>query len=928
MPAADFKVGEMLHKRTRNSKTWMNFDGSYTTEIHPGAVHFVDEYGNLQNINTDLFDEADFDVIDEPVSVEGVERFKQSRKETRAAKKNDVLDRSQHNFQALRVPFDVHIPRNFQRGYTIGKGVDKLTFKPVKASPSTGELSQTDRSAIVYQDVWNDTDVELKIQPDGIKETLYLKTDKAPSSFSFEVKGKEIAADFTAGTLKLMPAWLVDAAGTYRDVEQNVVTRSDNKVYVELIAPVEGLVYPIEIDPTVTVLDSTSNIRDATIDSATPTTNSQSMRFSSTTRNLYEFDLDGLPVNRVTDAVFSFSTPGSQAGSVIDTTLHRVRDAWSESGVTWNTRPSYSSTVIASRRLSDFQVNTYNLTSLVNDWLDGTYTNNGVIILSTGTGYYNASSSEDGSANGPKLSITFNTPPNAPSIIAPNGGENWNAQHTISWTPSTDEDSSSLRYQIDLSSDNGSTWKTIVPLTAVNVSSHEYDFSNELESALSTISIRAYDGTSYSSWDESSGVFTIQHNQAPLAPSNLLPSGTIINRSLVTRLSWKHNDPNAEDYQSKADIQWRVQGAAVWNDIFHTGINQYADINSGTFPAGAIEWRVRTYDQDGLSSPYANPVVFNAADQTNAPTLVKPADTVNGAQPVVEWVATSQTAYQIQIEDSANAIVWDSGEVAGTVRARTVGVSLINGQTYKARVRVKDNGGIFSAYAEKSFAVSFVPPSVPDIDVSEKPAPSTVEIKLTNAAPVGMEPLVVRHEIFRRAKGEVNWMRLAVDVQNSGTFSDYTAAGGKVYEYYAKAWGDNGTYRDSLTVEGVTIIEHAELALISDYSARVQLEYNTSISQSKSYGRTLQRFAGRSYPMAEFSPEDTLALSTDYILKDRDSLDALYTLLDKKETLLYRDREGRRAFVTIGGVSEDEIGFGEWFGVSFQMDQVYVKEEV
>jgi len=122
MPTQNFKVGEMLDKRTKNSKTWMNFDGSYTSEIHMGAVHFDDENGNLQNINTDLFDESDSDNWDLPVNKYGVDAFDIVREKATNEKVLGKMNRDNFDYQGLQVPFEAVLPRNFKRGYTIGRG--------------------------------------------------------------------------------------------------------------------------------------------------------------------------------------------------------------------------------------------------------------------------------------------------------------------------------------------------------------------------------------------------------------------------------------------------------------------------------------------------------------------------------------------------------------------------------------------------------------------------------------------------------------------------------------------------------------------------------------------------------------------------------------------------------------------------------------
>jgi len=799
----------MLNKRTRNSKTWINFDGSYTTEIHTGDVHFDDENGNLQNINTDLFDEADFDIVDYPVAREGSERYRQAKEEAKQAKNKGLLDRSKNNFQALRVPFDCHIPRNFQRGYTIGKGQDKLTFKPVKASPSMGELAENNRSVITYQDVWNDTDVELKVLPNGIKETLWLKTDKAPTNFSFEVKGKDIAEDFTAGALKLMPAWLQDANGTKRDVEMVVTQHNDNKMYVELNADVSDLVYPIEIDPTVTIQPDGASGKDTYVSSFSPDVNFAGQEMISFGRDggtaidraMLEFDLSGIS-GKTTSAILSLFIY-SDRGNEYPFGVHRITSTWEDTEPTWNNQPAFDTTADASFATA----NDIDVTSLVDKWTSSGYPNFGMLIKSTNEDAYDTgklaySSERANYQERPKLTITYNHAPTKPTLLVPNGGEAWNSLHTVSWVASTDEDSADLQYQIQLSSDNGSTWKDIVALTNINITSQDYDFINETESSTSKIRIRAFDGASYGAWDESDGVFTIQHNQAPTSPTNLTPSGGEgKDRASSVRLSWQHNDANS-DPQAKFDLQWRLQGSTTWNFISNVTIDQFYDFPTNTFPKGTIEWRVRTYDQADLSSPYSATEVFYAGDKPSNATITSPkdGDIVVLSNPVVQWSSFGQVAYHVRVLDVNGNLLWESIS-SSTNKSLTIGYNLENLKQYKIQVAIRNSDNLWSDFVTSNITISYTQPIEPILTVSSNSNLATINIAIEH--PTGENiPSVVSTRLYRRKNGESEWKLLTTT--ESLNYTDFQCSFG-VFEYSAISIGSNGTQSNRSLVMPVDV---------------------------------------------------------------------------------------------------------------------------
>lgn len=67
--------------------------------------------------------------------------------------------------------------------------------------------------------------------------------------------------------------------------------------------------------------------------------------------------------------------------------VYRILGSWSESIVTHNSRPSYSSVYSGSSSINYWPSATdgsyldINITSLYNDWMDGTYTNYGVAVV-------------------------------------------------------------------------------------------------------------------------------------------------------------------------------------------------------------------------------------------------------------------------------------------------------------------------------------------------------------------------------------------------------------------------------------------------------------------------------------------------------------------------------------------------------------------
>ncbi|MBM6648997.1 DNRLRE domain-containing protein [Bacillus sp. RIT 809] len=1092
-----FKVGEMLNKRSPFSKTFMNFDGSYTTEVRSTLVHYTDTEGNLHNVNTALFDEATMFKYQDAVEVTGADMLAEAKDRSQDDKDKGTLNHDEYDYQGAKVPFSVRIPRIFSRGYTVGDGEESITFTPVGASPSKGYITANKPSEIAYQDAWNDADVKLELKEDGVKETIIMKTDKAPSKYRFEVTGG-LSEDLSIGNIHLAPAWLTDANGTYRDVNQVLVVNEESLVtYVELTVDTTDLVYPITVDPTVIINSDASNNRvDNSISSATPTTvdlnpyggsinKTDTLRFMCKYPNLMSTIPKGSLIGEATLQLDQYFSDGNGTKGIVATA---ITNDYNTSTVTWNNQPVYSSSLISP--IVTFPDNNLAFKIDVKNIIQGMTNGSsvyGFMLKAAAPLNGTASFALMGPSNieeRPILSVTFNTPPSKPVVTVPNGGETWNSLETIRWTQSTDSNNlnytpvdpatglslftetmygesfivlddrwvvsnvglymklydsaavttvagklrlvnvlanntigttiqetavtiakgavvkhsmamnrsfnkgvklgivfvpdngvayqyqapiaqksviekipscgvikngsvdltregaisvdysdgtpqNELKYQIQLSSNNGSTWKDIVPLTDSGISSLAYDFINEPESSTSKVRIRAYDGFIYGDWDESDGVFTILHNQAPVMPTNLAPNGTILDRAVANRLSWNHNDPNSNDPQSKFDIQWRVQGNANWTTITQATTNQYYDTPVNLFPAGKIEWQVRTYDQAGVSGPYSNVIVFTAAVRSAPPQVTYP---TNGAivpisSPVISWSHPSQVRYWVKVKSNTGTVVFEDQKTSVN-KAVTVSTSLVNNSSYSVEIAVMDNNGLWSTFVVVPFSVSYTPPNKPVISPVYDHIRGYIRLEITNPTPTGTVPKVSYMEVFR--KGDNNdWIKLASGVQEiaGGTpWTDYTPTPEKDEMYMVRAYGVNGTFVDSAPIISCVSLKDVQIVLASDPSKYVALRKREAGKEVTGRQAVTSEFAGRPYPLTEFGSNHSRTFDYRYKIESWNDVLLIRQFAQAGEAFVLRDNWGKKDFVTFNSVDIEESRYF-WYA-SLQPTKVYYAEGI
>jgi hypothetical protein len=377
---------------------------------------------------------------------------------------------------------------------------------------------------------------------------------------------------------------------------------------------------------------------------------------------------------------------------------------------------------------------TIDLTSdFMNDYKNGVY--QGLVLYSGASSSYYGEASNSGSTRA-VIEITgdWNDPPNQPTITYPKGGEIIDTSLKIQWTSGGDPDGDSLKFQTAINDGTGWTYSAWSGYGATYMN---WDMSVFAETSNAQIAVRAQDPSGATSAWTYSNKFTISHNQAPTAPTQLSPvNGEILDRTQVIRFSWKHNDDGA---QAGFRIAWRTVASdgtrGAWNYIpsatgFMNTTNQYYNMPANTLPFGDIEWTVQTKDQQGLESPYATYQIVKASEPTDAPTILSPANqsTINTTRVTVKWSSLNQLEYELILYDTNGVQLWSEQKASG-VKTVEIPVDLTNNTWYEVHLRVKDSVTlIWSSYTVHSFGTAFTPPLPPVIERFESAGEGIVNV--------------------------------------------------------------------------------------------------------------------------------------------------------------------------------------------------------
>ena len=605
--------------------------------------------------------------------------------------------------------------------------------------------------------------------------------------------------------------------------------------------------------------------------------------------------------------------------ATFDVGRHRETSDKKTNGIPWYEYTGISQALTEGRRKID-------ITSFIDEFRDKGFT--GLVL-------YGARGANFGAAYGLsgddyrlviELEGDWNNPPTKPAMTYPRGGETLSGYVTLRATPSTDIETPQSELYYEWAVYDGTNWRYY--MTSKGQTDITVDFSLMNETSIGMASVRAFDGTNYSGWTNVGAVFTIKRNVAPGTPTNLRPSGgTSIDRSQIVGLTWQHND---NDPQSRFTIRYRLRGTTTWTEHNRLGPGMFYYLGADVLPLGVIEWQVQTYDQEDLASPWSNIAIFNAVDPTNAPVILQPGAgaAINEARPFIQWSSSEQEAYQVQVLQGST-VLWEI-ERAGNNKAQTIGIDLENMKPYTFRVRVKGAGGLWSGWGSVDVITAFTPPINPFLDFEADPERGSISLTIENfvsSDPAG-EPDAVRNDLYRRQQGETNWVRIAKDLPIHGYYVDYSPGGGVTYEYKARAWAANGTYSESQAIEVGFELRHVILSIANDPLQYVQLAKDAQKSFNYGIDRALMTFQGRTYPTSEFGTNKTLDMSLGFTVWSREDLTKLIEICESARPLLYRDRRGRREFITVQGVQVNDEN-PDFFSVTLtNPSKIFYSEEV
>ena len=282
---------------------------------------------------------------------------------------------------------------------------------------NTVSAAQSDNS-VVYDEVYGEN-TKLVYTPmlSGVKEDIVLTEYVANVTYTFALDTDGLylynrnGSYYLANSGNAEPIFylgeilIYDAVGKPAVGTMTVETVTEGEKYLLTVTADSDFlsdpttVYPVTIDPSITVSDSntTGSILDAPIFEGYPNMNFGTYVFNRAGTPSEEYGigrtvvkLNGLTssneyqtitANQITNATFYAKESSGGSTQFINLYPLTSNTTWTESTVTWNNVGSHSTAVNYGNTMSNNQWTAFNITDLVKAWKDGTYSANAGFIM-------------------------------------------------------------------------------------------------------------------------------------------------------------------------------------------------------------------------------------------------------------------------------------------------------------------------------------------------------------------------------------------------------------------------------------------------------------------------------------------------------------------------------------------------------------------
>ncbi len=393
----------------------------------------------------------------------------------------------------------------------------------------------------------------------------------------------------------------------------------------------------------------------------------------------------------------------------------------------------------------------------------------------------------------------------------------------------------------------------------------------------------------------------------PDKPIPKYPNGQYIDNKTIARFDWNYISSVGGD-QKKFDLQYSTNNGSTWTTVSQVTPNTYYDMPASTLPSGTVMWRVQTYNEYDEASGYSDVYSFYSIGAPAEPAIISVAN--NTAKPTVSWTATQQEVYQLQVLQDDN-IIYDTGNRPYTEYSFKLPVFLPD-DTYAVKVRVQNEYGLWSSWAETLVQIATDKPHKPE--ALFQGVRNGIEVIVTND---------VTAEYFLLLRNDIPVFKTTNKI-----LYDYAAEHGKEYQYKIRAVSANDTYMDNdIRLLSTKVLSNV-FAPVAELDNMLELRYNLNQRPDKNFiSNTLintMYVHGRKHSIIEKSEHIDKSISFLFVVKDYEHVQRISKFSEDVDILLYRDSRGKKLYGYVAGFGCKDVSKG--YQVSFTLNAINYTE--
>lgn len=322
---------------------------------------------------------------------------------------------------------------------------------------------------------------------------------------------------------------------------------------------------------------------------------------------------------------------------------------------------------------------------------------------------------------------------------------------------------------------------------------------------------------------------SLSTEEALSAANIVTPKDTIIDGSEPVTLRWQHvistgTPPTGADIQTSSDGE-------NWSDLAHvSGEETYHTVAAQTFAAGALMWRVRTYNTDnapGSWSSAANDIVVSAPNAPSVSATAVPHTSIT-------WQSEGQQAFQVMIDGEKLNTVF------GVAQSYQYPEYLTDG-THAIAVRVQNRYGLWSQWGETAIDVSNIEGAALTLNVEVQGGDAILSWNASD-----YDEFIIYRDNSKIAK------------TSNTNFTDIFVSSGEHTYQVRGIWNDNGNYGISQAIDADVTINSIR---ITDVVAKNSIDILHSVKSSQGNALSQKRnvkyvhYSGAMLPSGEIGEE-------------------------------------------------------------------------